>query len=239
MKTLCIEVLYPEYNNLYGDRGNLTYLLKKLALCGCEITVIETHLGDTPAFAEKTVDFLYIGPCTEDQQERQLEALMPYREALSRRFEEGAATLLTGNAVELLGESIEKEDGTKIEALGLVNTCAKRFSRLRFNDLCVGEGDGVTVVGFKNQLSHSYPTGEPRHTPFLTMEKGCGLNPESKAEGVRNGGFVGTYLLGPLLPLNPTLTNCLLQRLLGEEPPACVLPFEEEAYTRRLAELRK
>lgn len=239
MKPICIEVLYPEYNNLYGDRGNIQYLCKKLEACGREVEITETHLGDTPAFTQRHVDILYIGPSTEEQQERQLLELLKVKEALQERMEEETLTLITGNAVELLGQYIEKEDGSRVEALGFIGTYAKRFSRLRFNDLCVGEHAGLQVVGFKNQLSHSYCVGEATHAPFLTMKRGSGYHPESRLEGVANGGFVATYLLGPLLPLNPPLTEFLLQKLLGEDISVPALPFEQEAYEKRLLELTK
>ena len=58
MKKMIIEVLYPEYNNLYGDRGNCEYLQKKLTLAGYEVEVKETSLFDEPAFVNEKVDFL-------------------------------------------------------------------------------------------------------------------------------------------------------------------------------------
>lgn len=42
MKKIVIEVLYPEYCNLYGDRGNLSCLLYKLRRAGVETEVVET-----------------------------------------------------------------------------------------------------------------------------------------------------------------------------------------------------
>ena len=43
MKKFVIEVLYPEYNNLYGDRGNAEYLKKKLTLAGYDVEIIECN----------------------------------------------------------------------------------------------------------------------------------------------------------------------------------------------------
>lgn len=238
MNEIRCEVLYPEYANLYGDTGNLLYLRRKLEAMGCALSVAETHLGDRPLFAEEPVELLYLGPCTERQQETIARELMPYKEALRRRLEDDTAlTLFTGNAVELLGQYVENEDGSRFDTLGLTNLCAKRFTRLRFNDLCVGKWDDIRVVGFKNQLSHSYvPEGETAALPpFLQMQRGSGYAPESTAEGVCRGGFIATYLLGPLLPLNPALTHRLLHKITDAEP--VMLPFEQEAYEARLQEL--
>lgn len=236
MSKVVIETLYPEFNNLYGDRGNLQYLCKKLELAGAEIELIETSLFDKPAFAARDdVGFLYIGPCTERQQELQLEALRPYRDALYARFGSEQITLATGNAFELFGQKIVRADKekTEVEALGFWNTYAERFSRLRYNELCVGECGGMKITGFKNQLSHSY--GETPQ-PFLNMLTGTGLNPQSKSEGARGGNFYATYLIGPLLALNPPFAARLLASLCpGAEE--IVLPFEQEAYEKRLAEL--
>ena len=137
MSKVVIEVLYPEFNNLYGDRGNLLYLRRKLELAGAEVELLETPLFETPAFAARDdVGFLYLGPCTERQQELELEALRPYREALLERMNGNAITLATGNAFELFGQKILRADPQKseIEALGFWNTYAERFSRLRYNE---------------------------------------------------------------------------------------------------------
>lgn len=232
--SVVIEVLYPEFNNLYGDRGNLLYLQKKLRLAGAEVEVVETSVFDTPAFSSRDdVDFLYIGPCTERQQELEIERLLPYRDALADRYGGEQITLATGNAFELFGRRIVRPDRSEVEALAFWDATAERFSRLRYNELCVGECGGISITGFKNQLSHSF--GEVPE-PFLTMKTGTGLNPESRLEGAHCGNFYATYLLGPLLALNPPFSAKLLDVLFpgaGE----VVLPFEREAYEKRLAEL--
>ena len=230
MKKVLIEALYGEYSNLYGDQGNLLYVQEKLRRAGVEYDLIRTHLFDRPAFADRAVDFLYIGPCTERQQEQELEHLRPYAQALRQRMESGAVTLVTGNALELLGESIRCEDGREIRGLGFYKTTAQRFSHLRYNELCMGYCGENILVGFKNQLSHSY--GETG-SPFLLMHTGTGLNPETKNEGFRHGNFIATYLLGPFLVLNPRFTQYLLQ-LLGCETPPAFWKEAMEAYEYRL-----
>ena len=82
MPKIVIEVLYPEYNNLYGDRGNCEYLSKKSKLAGYDVKIIETSLFDKPAFIDNQVDFLLIGPCQEKHQLVEIEHLKEYAEAL-------------------------------------------------------------------------------------------------------------------------------------------------------------
>lgn len=235
MKTIKIEVLYPEFNNLYGDRGNLLYLTQKLAACDVKIQVIATHLHDVPAFTQQDdIHFLLIGPCTERQQELELEQLIPLKEAFQKRIESGAVTLATGNAFELFGEYIQRENGEKISAIGLFPYYAQRFEKLRYNELCVGTLGDLKITGFKNQLSHSYGT---LASPMLTMEVGTGWNPDVKKEGVHIHNFFATYLIGPILPLNPTFTDRLVELLAGDAYHPLELPFEKKAYECRVHEL--
>ncbi len=233
MKKIIIETLYPEFSNLFGDRGNAEYLCKKLELAGYETEVRKTNLYDTPAFANEDIDFLLIGPCSESAQLLELEELRKYGNALQDRIENGSVTLATGNAFELFGQYIETEDGVKTECLGFFGHYAKQFTRLRFNDNAIGEFEGIRITGFKNLLSHSYGTLD---YPFLRMQKGSGMNPESNIEGINKNRFFSTYHTGPILPLNPDFTDYLI-RLCDKDYRPVELEFEKAAYDKRIAEL--
>lgn len=233
MKKFVIEELYPEFNNLYGDRGNGEYLCKKLTEAGYEVEFIKTGLFDEPNFAGGKTDILLIGPCQEKHQPIELERLKNYREAIESRIENGGVILATGNAFELFGEYIESPDGEKTECLGFFPYYAKQFSRLRYNDCSVGEFGGMEITGFKNLLSHSY--GE-LPCPFLKMKKGCGMNKETDLEGVHKNNLFATYHTGPLLPLNPNFTDYLI-KLADKDYEGVPLAFEAEAYEKRIKEL--
>lgn len=235
MKKFVIEVLYPEYNNLYGDRGNCEYLQKKLTLAGYDVEIIETSLFDEPRFVSEKVDILLIGPCQEKHQLIEIEALKKYRDAINTRIENGGVILATGNAFEIFGDFIEDAKGEKHDCLKFFPYYAKQFSRLRYNDCSVGEFDGMQITGFKNLLSHSY--GE-NPCPFLTMKKGAGMNRETKIEGIHKNNLFATYHTGPLLPLNPQFTDYLI-KLVDSEYVGVELGFEQKAYESRIAELLK
>lgn len=235
MKKFVIEVLYPEYNNLYGDRGNCEYLQKKLSLAGYEVEVIETSLFDEPKFASEKVDILLIGPCQEKHQLIEIETLKKYREAINSRIENGGVILATGNAFEIFGDYIEDAKGEKHDCLKFFPYYAKQFSRLRYNDCSVGEFDGMNITGFKNLLSHSY--GE-NSCPFLTMKKGAGMNKETKIEGVHKNNLFATYHTGPILPLNPQFADYLV-KLVDSEYVGVELKFEQKAHENRIKELLK
>ncbi len=235
MKKIVIEVLYPEYNNLYGDRGNVEYLCKKLEKSGCEVEVVNTNLYDEPRFVNGQVDFLLIGPSQEKHQLVEIEMLKKYRDAIENRIENGGVILATGNAFEIFGDYIEDAKGEKHECLKFFPYYAKQFSRLRYNDCSVGDFDGMEITGFKNLLSHSY--GE-NPAPFLKMKKGAGMNKETNIEGVHKNNLFATYHTGPILPLNPQFTDCLI-KLVDSEYVGVELKFEQKAYESRIRELLK
>ncbi len=235
MKKFVIEVLYPEYNNLYGDRGNAEYLKKKLTLAGYDVQIVETSLFDEPKFINENVDILLLGPCQEKHQLIEIETLKKYGEALENRIENGGVILATGNAFEIFGDYIEDPKGEKHDCLKFFPYYAKQFSRLRYNDCSVGEFEGMKITGFKNLLSHSY--GE-NPCPFLTMQTGAGMNKETKIEGVHKNNLFATYHTGPLLPLNPQFADYLI-KIVDNEYVGIELKYETKAYENRIKELLK
>lgn len=107
----------------------------------------------------------------------------------------------------------------------------------RHNSLFTGKYEDIEVVGFKSQFTMMYGNIEDEY--FLQVEKGIGINPECKLEGIKKNNFFGTYLTGPILILNPLFTKKVLT-ILGVEQPNLV--FEEDtmaAYKVRLEEFKK
>lgn len=228
-----IEVLYPEVCNLYGDLMNIEYLKRSLAASGVsDVEIIETSLKSEPCFAKSAVDLIYMGTMTESAQELVLKALTPYKARLEELIGNGQLFLITGNALELFGEYIECEEKENINCLGIFKTHAVQKMLQRYNSLYVGKYGDVDIVGFKSQFTHSYGEFEGL---FETV-RGDGLNPGTKSEGIKKNNFMGTYIIGPILVLNPPFTKELI-KLMGVEKPAAA--YEEAAmdvYEHRLSE---
>lgn len=229
---MTIEVLYPELGNLYGDRGNMAYFRRCV-----DADVVETSVLDEPYLAGHDVDMVYMGSMMESSWAKALAALRPYKERLAQLIEGGTVFLLTGNAMELFCREVETETGEKLPALGLVDLTAKRFLPKRANSLFLGKFGDMDIVGFMSRFSHLY--GLEADKALFTVQRGLGSCPGSAYEGYRVHNVLGTYLLGPLLVLDPDF--CLyVQGLLGVEHPR--LAFEEQvrkAYEVRLAEFQR
>ena len=233
---IIIEALYTEACNLFGDRFNMDYLEKSL---GSRAAFCYTSLNETPRFVTENVNMLYMGPMPEREQGYVIDRLRPYTDRLRELIEAGTVMLFTGNAFEVFGSYIENEDGSRIEGLGLYEGHAVRKMMQRFNGTFLGTftdetGSQIQTIGFKSQFTHTYADNSSGYC-FQGI-RGCGINPETKLEGIRIHNFFGTYLIGTILVVNPYFTKYLL-RLAGAGD--VTLAFEDDAvaaYEVRLKE---
>ncbi|MBR4887775.1 MAG: hypothetical protein IKU17_01385 [Clostridia bacterium] len=230
---MIIEALYPEMCNLFGDGGNMRYLCQ----CLPNAEYITTSFGETPAFVQKDVSLLYIGPMTESAQVKLIEALKPYKARLQEMIDNGTVILATGNAHEIFGKCIDDVNGTHVDCLGLFDYKMTRDMMRRSEGLALCKFGDMEVFGFRATFTQTFLGEGVPH--FAEVLQGKGMNRECAVEGIRVNNFFGTYLLGPLLVLNPYFTKDLIRRMGGPENPT--LAFEPEviqAYDVRIKEVK-
>lgn len=228
-----IEILFPEFCNIYGDYGNVIYL----KACLPDAEFIETSLNDEPKFITEDIDLVYMGSMTEKVQEKIIKKLMPYKEIIKQKIEDNKAFLFTGNSFEVFGNYIEEDNKNKIEGLGIIDMYSERRMFDRYNSIFVGDFEGIEIIGFRDQFALQY--GNNTDTYFAKAIRGDGLNKNSKLEGVKIKNFIGTSILGPILVLNPIFTKYYLQNILGIENAE--IAYEQdamEAYEKRLSEFK-
>ena len=227
-----IEVLFGEICNFYGDPKNVEYLEKTLP----DAEIIRTPLVGTPYFAEHRPDMILMGSMSESTQRRVIEVLRPYTDRIRALIDDGVVFLMTGNAYEVFTKHISYvTEEIKTDALGLFDLTVTTDLFHRYNGKVIGSCGGLTVTGFRSQFSRVY--GDNSAEPFLTVERGIGLNETSKLEGVRRKNFFGTNLLGPILPLNPAVCEYLLS-LCGVTAAAAFREAAMAAYDQRVKEFR-
>lgn len=230
-----IEVLFPEICNLYGDLFNVNYLKD----CLPEAEVVNTSLSDEPLFAKEKPDLIYMGTTTERGQVLAIEALSKYKERLKECIETGVNFLVTGNAMEIFFKEIIEGEEKVCDGLGFFDFVAKRQARKRYNSLYLGDfntgEENIKIVGFKSLFGFAY--GDNNECALFDTNRGDGLNPECKGEGIKYNNFFGTYITGPLLVLNPTLTKWYIENKLNAGE--IKIAFEEaamDAYNLRVKE---
>lgn len=227
-----IEILYPNIANLFGETGHFD-LLKKIFP---HSEIIHTHINEIPKFIDEDIDLVFMGQMSERYQLKIIDAWKPYKDIINQKIESGMHFLFTGNAVEVLYEYIEDDFGNKTEGLGIFPYYSKQQMMDRINSVYLGKYKDLEIVGFKSQFTFAYNID--KELPYLFDNiRGYGMNKDSKGEGIHYKNFMGTYILGPLLILNPDFTLEFMKDFV-ENPKLEFYKEMKEAYDIRLKEFK-
>jgi CobQ-like glutamine amidotransferase family enzyme len=238
--------LYPDYLNIYADRGNIAVLARRAAWRGHELDVRSVSMGEALRPGEH--DLLYVGGGQDREQALVAEDLVTKGHALLAAVANGTALLAVCGGYQLLGRSYRDFHGEDLAGMGLFPLDTVAGETRMIGDVlleCELEpGVRRTLAGFENHAGRT--TLDPGTEPLGRVVAGFGNDGESGWEGCRVGRAVGTYLHGPLLPRNPWFADWLLAQALahrlGEAPELEPLPDELEheahAVSARRAETR-
>jgi CobQ-like glutamine amidotransferase family enzyme len=238
--------LYPDYLNIYADRGNIAVLARRAAWRGHELEVRGVSVGDELRPDEH--DLLYVGGGQDREQALIANDLVAKEDALRAALAGGAALLAVCGGYQLLGRSYRDFHGADLPGVGVFPLETVAGERRMIGDVlleCELEpGQRRTLAGFENHAGRTRLDAGAE--PLGRVIAGFGNDGESGYEGCRVGRAIGTYLHGPLLPRNPWLADWLLAqalaRRLGEAPELPPLPDELEerahAVSARRAETR-
>ena len=229
---MVIEILFQEVCSLYGDSQNATYLQATLP----DAEFIFTSLTDIPYFLDHTPDMIYIGCMSESIQRRVIEKMLPLRDRLESLINSGVVILATGNAGEIFASEVNyTTEGITVQGLGIFNLTVKTDLFNRYNGMVLCRVNEISLVGFRSQFSYIF--GDNSDCYFASCDRGIGINPSSKLEGMRKNNLICTQLLGPILPLNPLFCEYLI-RLTGHSAEAAYRQAAMEAYEQRLQEFQ-
>ena len=212
--------LYPEYLNIYADRGNIAVLARRAAARGHELDVEAVSVGD--ALRPGRHDLLYVGGGQDREQELIAADLRSKGDALRAAVDSGAALLAVCGGYQLLGRGYRERSGGFLEGVGLFPHETVAGERRMIGDVLLHcDWAGETIAGFENHAGRTRL--DPGAAPLGRVVAGFGNDGESGFEGCRVGRAIGTYLHGPLLPRNPWLADWLLGQALahatGGDPP--------------------
>ncbi|SHG49666.1 hypothetical protein SAMN02745221_00346 [Thermosyntropha lipolytica DSM 11003] len=214
METIKIAHLYPDLLNLYGDRGNLICLQKRLNWYGFACHIIPVELGEDIDFS--TLDMVFMGGGSDREQNLVYRDLFRQADALWVEIEEGMPLLAICGSYQLLGRYYESIDGKMMYGLSFFDFYTEgEEKRLIGNIILETEvtGEKKTVVGFENHGGRTY-FNDDTLKPFGKVLRGYGNNGQDKTEGISYKNLIGTYLHGPLLPKNPAIADFFIQAIL-------------------------
>jgi lipid II isoglutaminyl synthase (glutamine-hydrolysing) len=211
--------LYPDYLNIYADRGNIAVLARRAAWRGHELVVDAVSMGD--ALQPGAHDLLYVGGGQDREQALVAVDLAAKSEAVHEAVADGAAVLAVCGGYQLLGRYYRDREGVELPGIGLLPLHTIAGDRRMIGDVLLEcEWAGRTLAGFENHAGRTLL--DDGALPLGRVVHGFGNDGGSGFEGCRAGRSIGTYLHGPLLPRNPWLADWLLAQALahgtGGEP---------------------
>jgi len=229
--------LYPDYLNIYADRGNIAVFARRARLRGHELEVTAISVGDD--IRPGAYDLLYVGGGQDREQALIAPDLAAKGPAIKEAAAAGASVLAVCGGYQLLGRGYVDRHGVSLPGVGLFPHETVAGERRMIGDVlleCERErGERRTLAGFENHAGRTRL--DPDAEPLGRVVAGFGNDGESGYEGVRVGRAIGTYLHGPLLPRNPWLADWILSQALahatgGQPQELDPLPdlLEAEAY---------
>lgn len=226
---LSIAWFYPDLMSTYGDRGNITALVKRCEWRGIEVEVREITLEtDTSKLAGS--DLVFMGGAQDRQQKLAAEDLRKNKGPwLKKLIGEGMPGLFICGAYQFLGKFYKPAEGPEIPGLGIFDLSTVHpgsdSKRLVGNAVIQVATDQIkpstfnlqlpSLVGFENHGGRTFLGQNVK--PLGKVIRGFGNNGKDGTEGAIYKNAIGSYLHGPLLPKNPHLADWLIERALTKK----------------------
>jgi CobQ-like glutamine amidotransferase family enzyme len=204
--------LYPDYLNIYADRGNIAVLSERARARGHELDVRAVGMSDAVPVGE--IDLFYVGGGQDREQELVAHDLAAKSGPLRDAVEAGAAFLAVCGGYQLLGRHYRDVAGIELPGIGLLPLHTIAGERRMIGDVLLDcAWSGETLAGFENHAGRTILDAGAE--PLGRVVSGFGNDGASGFEGCRYKRAYGTYLHGPLLPRNPWFADRLLEEALA------------------------
>ena len=169
--------LYPEEMNLYGDKGNVICLKKRLEARNYKVDVINVGMGERiPDF-----DILFIGGGQDKEMSIVRRDVRRKAEELSYYIHLGKTVLAICGGYQLLGEYYKTASSKVIELSGALPFFTEGAKQRMIGNV-VFESPFGKIVGFENHSGKTYIANEL--CPLGRVISGFGNNGEDGTEGV-------------------------------------------------------
>jgi len=202
--------LYGDVLNLYGDRGNIITMKKRLEWRGIDCTVEKINPAQSASIAG--FDLIFIGGGMEFDTRLIADDLRAGRAAeLKAAVEDGVSLLAICSGYQLLGSYCQDDKGVKTPMAGLVDmytVCGSERMTGNYKFALGEKSGGFEVVGFENHQGKTWLASGLE--PLGKVICGHGNNGEDGGEGLRYKNLFGTYSYGPILPKNAKLCDHIL-----------------------------
>lgn len=217
-----IAHMYPDLLNLYGDRGNVRCLQKRLQWRGWQARIEPVFLHDRRSLAD--FDMVFLGGGSDREQNIIYQDLLDKAADLWQAIEGGLPVLAICGGYQLLGRYYRGSNGEEMKGLGFFDFCTESEPGRLIGNIIIEmplPDQAQSVVGFENHGGRTYLHDKSLRS-FGKVVKGYGNNGKDGGEGLHHRNLIGTYLHGPLLPKNPAVADYFIQAMLERRGENCL-----------------
>lgn len=230
MYELKICHLYPDTLNLYGDRGNIICMQKRMEWRNLKAEIDEICVGES--FNPEDYDIYFIGGGQDFEQSVLLNDLKGEKgKAIINAVENEKVFLTICGGYQLLGQYYKTWDGKQCDFLGAIDVHTIGEKKRMVGDFMFKLNDadgGQNIVGFENHSGKTYLGDKVK--PLGKIISGHGNNGEDGTEGARYKNVFASYSHGPLLPKNPQLCDHILKTALLRKYPNVSLDALDDTF---------
>ncbi|MEI6850600.1 MAG: glutamine amidotransferase [Candidatus Saccharibacteria bacterium] len=206
-KTITILNLYSNDMNIYGDRGNVLCIIKRLERYGYSTELIEYNHGDN--FPDN-IDIVIGGGGQDSGQSKIQQDLLKIGPKLQKLADDNVPMLMICGLYQLFGRFFKTSEGEIIKGIGIldIETFGKS-ERLIGNIITYSEQFG-DIIGYENHSGQTFLGHEVNSLGRVRL--GAGNNTLDVSEGAKYKNVIGSYLHGSLLPKNPAIADFLIEQ---------------------------
>jgi CobQ-like glutamine amidotransferase family enzyme len=216
-KRVEVVLVYQSLLGIYGDRGNATVIMKRLAWRGYDPVLHVVEPGDP---LPESGDVYLLGG---GEDSAQISAVKELKKdgTIYAAVDRGAAVFAVCAGYQILGKTFTVgDDDTLTPGLGLLDVTTTRGPVRAVGELLgrwIGhDGEEQWLTGFENH--GGYTTLGPDARPVMQVEVGIG-NDGTGTDGAQQGNVLAIYPHGPALARNPALADHVLELALKTELP--------------------
>ena len=220
--------LYPDLMDTYGDKGNITTVIKRCKWRGINTKVTGLSIGQP--LSTDDFDFYFFGGGQDRNQVIVGRDLQTKAKYLKKAVENGTVILSICGGYQLLQKYFKTKVGQTIQGIGLFDAYSQGSDTRMIQNLLIELNPQIAheiknsyptlhsqfpilnLIGFENHSGKTFL--DPNVQPLGKVVKGAGNNGQDQTEGAVYKNAFGCYLHGSLLPKNPHFADYLITKAL-------------------------
>lgn len=206
-KSIKVLHLYPQDMNIYGDRGNVLVVMKRLKWQGYNPILVEYNPGDE---FPMDVDIIIGGGGQDSGQNKIQDDLLSIGPKLKQLADRNVPMLMICGLYQLFGKFFKTSGGEIIKGIELLNIETFGGSERLIGNIISHSQEFGDIVGYENHSGQTYLGKGVKQLGQVHF--GAGNNTEIISEGARYKNVIGSYMHGSLLPKNPLIADFLIKK---------------------------